>query len=199
MDDTGTDWDIIARFLFEGPMLKHTWRTGFPFLGKGRESVAAHTFGVILSAMMLARDIPDVDMERLLKLCLVHDLPEARTGDANAVHKKYVTINEESAIADMIRGLPDGVEIAELLSEFKDCETIESILAHDADQLDMLLSLKEHMDTGSNDAAVWIPYVKARLKTERAKALAHAILKEHWAGWWMKQLLGENPKKEDTQ
>jgi putative hydrolase of HD superfamily len=194
MDDTETNWERIARFLFEGSMLKRTWRTGYPFLGKGRESVAAHTFGVILSAMMLARDIPGVDMERLLKLCLLHDLPEARTGDANAVHKRYVTIHEKSAITEMIQGLPGGEEIADLLSEFMDCKTTESVLAHDADQLDMLLSLKEHLDTGSSDAALWIPYVKDRLKTEGAKALAGAILKEHWASWWMRQLLGENSK-----
>jgi putative hydrolase of HD superfamily len=56
----------------------------------------------------------------------------------------------------------------------------------------MLLSLKEHLDTGSSDAARWIPYVRNRLKSEEAKALADAILKEHWASWWMKQLLGEN-------
>jgi putative hydrolase of HD superfamily len=194
MDDTGTNWERIARFLFEGSMLKHTWRTGYPFLGKGRESVAAHTFGVILSAMMLARDIPGVDLEKLLKLCLVHDLPEARTGDANAVHKRYLTIDEKSAIAEMIQGLPGGKEIADLLSEFSDCKTTEAVLAHDADQLDMLLSLKEHLDTGSRDAALWIPHVKDRLKSERAKALAGAILKEHWASWWMRQLLGENAK-----
>ena len=194
MEDTRTNWERIVRFLFEGSMLKHTWRTGYPFLGKGKESVAAHTFGVILSAMMLARDIPGVNMERLLKLCLVHDLPEARTGDANAVHKRYVTIDEESAITEMIQELPGGEEIADLLSEFRDCRTTESLLAHDADQLDMLLSLKEHLDTGSSDAVLWIPYVKDRLKSEEAKALASAILKEHWASWWMRQLLGENFK-----
>ena len=94
----------------------------------------------------------------------------------------------------MIQGLPGGEEIAALLSEFRDCKTTESVLAHDADQLDMLLSLKEHLDTGSSDAALWIPYVKDRLKTEGAKALAGAILKEHWASWWMRQLLGENAK-----
>jgi putative hydrolase of HD superfamily len=158
--------------------------------------------------MMLARDVPGVDMERLLKLCLVHDLPEARTGDANAVHKRYVSIDEKLAITEMIQGLPGGEEIADLLSEFRDCETTESVLAHDADQLDMLLSLKEHSDTGSSDAALWIPYVKDRLKSEGpyvkdrlksegAKALADAILKEHWASWWMRQLLGNNAKERE--
>jgi len=194
MDDKEINWEAIARFLFEGSMLKHTWRTGYPFLGKGRESVAAHTFGVILSAMMLAKNVPGVDMGKLLKLCLVHDLPEARTGDANAVHKRYVNIDEESAITDMIQGLPGGEEIADLLSEFRECNTLESVLAHDADKLDMLLSLKEHLDTGSSDAALWIPYVKERLKSDGAKALAGAILKEHWASWWMRQLLGNNFK-----
>ncbi|MEF3168376.1 MAG: hypothetical protein K6360_03445 [Deltaproteobacteria bacterium] len=44
-DLQGTETRRIARFLFEGSMLKRTWGTGYAFLGQGRESVAAHSFG----------------------------------------------------------------------------------------------------------------------------------------------------------
>lgn len=171
-------------------MLKRTWRTGYAFLGQGRESVAAHSFGVVLIALMLARLVPSADRERLLLLSLLHDLPEARTGDANAVHKRYLAIREEEAAADLVSGLPGGEEIMALLCEYRNGETVESVLAHDADQLDMLLSLKENLDLGSSDAGNWIPHVKARLKSEAAKVLANAILDEHWASWWMSELLG---------
>ncbi len=183
------DERALAKFLFEGAMLKRIWRTGYAFLGKGHESVAAHSYGVALIALMLANDMPDIDMEKLLKLCIVHDLPEARTGDANAVNKLYVKIDEEAAVSDMIKGLDRADFIAKLISEYRKCKTPEAVLAHDADQLDMLFSLKEHMDTGSDDASRWIPFVMARLKTKRARSLAKALLKEHWASWWMERLL----------
>jgi putative hydrolase of HD superfamily len=192
MNGKKTDWNRTARFLFEGSMLKKTWRTGYAFLGKGGESVAAHTFGVTLIAMMLAREIEGVDAERLLKLSLVHDLPEARTGDPNAVHKLYGNVDEDLAVLDMVRGLDGGAELSDLLAEYRKGESEEAVLVHDADQLDMLLSLKEHLDTGSKDAGLWIPHVRGRLRSEPAKALAKAILEEHWASWWMGQLLGKD-------
>ena len=184
----------VARFLFEGSMLKKVLRTGYPFLGKGEESVAAHTCGVLLAAFVLAKEFDSVDMERLLHLCLFHDLTEARTGDANAVHKLYLTIDEEKAAKDMTKELEWGQEVYDLLEEYREAKTLEAQIAHDADQIDMLLSLKEHLDTGSEDAGIWIPYVKARLKTEQAKRLAEAILSEHWAAWWMRDLLGKDFK-----
>jgi putative hydrolase of HD superfamily len=189
MNDKKTDWSRTARFLFEGSTLKRTWRTGYAFLGKGRESVAAHTFGVTLIAMMLAREVEGVDVERLLKLSLLHDLPEARTGDANAVHKLYGSVDEDLAVSDMVRGLDGGAELSDLLTEYREGNSEEAVLVHDADQLDMLLSLKEHLDTGSKDAGLWIPHVRSRLRSEPARALAEAILEEHWASWWMGRLL----------
>ena len=178
----------LARFLFEGMMLKRTWRTGYAFLGQGRESVAAHTFGVMFIAYVLSRVCDrEVDLERLLLLCMLHDLPEARTGDANAVHKRYVTIHEDAAVKDMLAGLPGAGEIRALLEEWNRGESLEAQIARDADQLDMLLSLKEHSDIGSSDAMMWIPHVRARLTTPWGKELAESVLDEHWASWWMAQ------------
>ena len=190
----------LARFLFESMMLKRTLRTGYAFLGKGKESVAAHTFGVAIAGYVLGiMHEGEVDMERLLLLCLFHDLPEARTGDANAVHKKYVKIDEESAIRDLVAGLPDKAKVETLLSEWRSARTIEAQLARDADQLDMLISLKEKMDLGSSDARTWIPYVKKRLKTPCAKRLADAILGEHWAAWWLENFIEEASNDFDEQ
>ncbi len=180
----------LAQFLFEGAMLKRTWRTGYAFLGRGRESVAAHTFGTMLAAWVLGRQVEGVDLERLLSICLVHDLPEARTGDANAVHKRYLHRREEEAVADMVRDLPWGPEVARLVEEFNQGSSLEAVVARDADQLDMLISLKEQLDNGCRDAALWIPHVQARLQTPEARALAQRILSEHWASWWMEELLG---------
>jgi len=198
MDERTQDLARTVRYLFEGAMLKRTPRTGFAFLGRGTESVAAHTFGMALIAMTLANEVPGIDVEKLLKMCLLHDIPEARTGDANAVHKRYITVHEETAIADMVQGLPFAREISDLLSEYRKGETAEAVIAHDADQLDMLLSLKEHLDTGSADAGLWIPHVQARLKSPSARALAESMMKEHWASWWMSRLLEQEEGVGDT-
>ncbi len=191
----GEKLSALARFLFEAQMMKRTPRTGFSFLGKGDESIAEHTCGVMINAFLLASLVDGVDVNRLLKICLIHDMAEIRTGDANAVYKLYVKMDEEKAFSDMLAELDDEFsnEIKDLYKEYVEAKTLEAKLAHDADQLDMILSLKVCNDTGCPDASIWFPYVKARLKTEEAKRLADAIEKEHWASWWMR-LFGLNSK-----
>ena len=85
----------IANLLFEAAHLKRTPRSGFNFLGAGRESVAEHTFCTLFIAWVMARMEPGVDALRLISMCLVHDLPESRIGDINYVQKQYVTADED--------------------------------------------------------------------------------------------------------
>jgi putative hydrolase of HD superfamily len=132
----------IAEFLFETMLLKRVHRTGYQFLGPGKESVAEHTFGVLCIAWTLAELSPEARKGRLLAMCLLHDLPEARMGDLNAVQKHYVAANEKLAVEHMTRGLPFGPDIHELIDEFNARETLEARLANDADQLAFLLDLK---------------------------------------------------------
>jgi len=188
-DNKSNELKNIAHFLFEGSMLKRVMRTGYPFLGRGEESTAAHSFGACIIAFVLARMTPGVNLEKLLKICLFHDLPEARTGDTNAVHKRYVHVNEKLAVENMIKNLPFNNELHEIFEDYSNLQSIESILAHDADKLDILIALKEQGDIGCNDALIWLPYVKNRLKSEQALKLADAILNTRWADWWMKEII----------
>ncbi len=57
-------------------------------------------------------------------------------------------------------------------------------LANDADQLELLLSLKELADLGNLQAADWLPSLLARLKTDAGKQLAQEILATPWNEWW---------------
>ena len=174
----------IADFLFEMGMLKRTRRTGWQFLGSGDESVAEHIFRTAMIAYALARLDGGVDANRVVLLALFHDLPEARTGDLNYMNQKYATVDEERAADDMTRGLPFGAEIAELLAEFREQSTPEAVLARDADQLEMLLQLKEHHDVGNKNAEEWIPFSQRRLKTELARDLAQRVLAGDSSAWW---------------
>ena len=92
---------FLAKFLFETGMLKRTPRSGLQFLGSGSESVAEHSFRVIMIAYTLAHMDASADESRVLKMALVHDILESRTGDLNYVNKKYLTVDEEKAAQDV--------------------------------------------------------------------------------------------------
>ena len=174
----------IANFLFEVGMLKRTPRTGFQFLGSGAESVAEHSFRSAMIGYTLAQLDGQADVGRVLQLCLFHDIPEARIGDLNYVNKKYVKPDEEKAVEDLARQLPFGDDYRQTLQEFIANQSHEAQLAHDADQLEMVLSLKEYKDLGNRYAEEWYPFSLQRLQTPVAKQLAATIWETDSSKWW---------------
>jgi len=184
----------IAEFLFETMLLKRVQRTGYQFLGPGRESVAEHTFGVMCIAWTLARLTPAADSDRLLAMCLVHDMPEARMGDLNSVQKQYVAADENKAVEHMTRGLPFGADIREMIDEFNTGTTLEARLANDADQLAFMLDLKSLSDMGYTTPDKWAAHVKARLRTDAGLELAEGISETEWDSWWLKLFVDSDRK-----
>jgi putative hydrolase of HD superfamily len=189
----------IVNLLFEAGMLKRTPRTGLQFLGTGSESVAEHAFRVTFIGYVLARMEKDVDEAKLIKMCLLHDLHEARTGDLNYMNKKYVKVDEKKAIKDLTKGLPFGDDISNSVEEFNSGKSKEALLANDADQLDLILMLKENKDLGNKYADEWISFALKRLKTNTAKELAEKILDTDSTHWWFEDksdwwINGGNPR-----
>lgn len=176
----------IINFFFELGMLKKTPRSGFQFLGSGSESVAEHSFRAAMIGFALARLDTSVDPFKVVCMCLVHDLAEARTGDLNYVNKRYVTVDESGAMADLADSLPFGDELKALLKEYRDSETEEARLVHDADQLDLIVELKEQNDLGNSYASKWIHFARRRLITSTAKKIAEEILSTDSTDWWFK-------------
>jgi putative hydrolase of HD superfamily len=174
----------IANFLFEAGMLKRTPRTGYQFLGSGAESVAEHIFRTIYIGYALGRMAGEVSVDRVVKMCMFHDLPEARTGDQNYVNKKYVAVNIEKAVEDLSAQLPFGREIKELIVEFEEGRTEEARLARDADQLEFIIALKEHKDLGNTYAEEWLDFSLKRLQTDTARELSKVILETDSSLWW---------------
>jgi putative hydrolase of HD superfamily len=186
----------IANLLFEANILKKIPRSGYHFLGVGKESVAEHSFSVSFIAFVMAQMEPDVDALRLIAMCLVHDLPEAKTGDLNYVQKKYVTADENKAMNEITRKLPFGTTLSDLIVEFNARESMESKLAHDADQLALILDLKTLSDIGYEPPKKWLPYALKRLKTKTGQNLAESIMKTEWDAWWLENYVDSPAKKE---
>ena len=177
----------IADFLFEVGMLKKTPRSGFQFLGSGCESVAEHILRTLYIGYVLCKMDPEADERKVLRLCLMHDLPEARTGDLNYVNKKYVTVDEKKAVRELAEPLFFGAEIEESIDEFNERKTKEALLARDADQLSLILQLKECGDLGNRYSREWIRFAVLRLTTENARKLAEEILATDSSHWWFKE------------
>lgn len=174
----------IVDFLFEVGILSKTPRSGFHFLGSGEQSVSEHINRVVYVGYVLSIMEGKVDTAKILKMCLFHDLAEARTSDLNYVHQKYTESDEYKAISDLAKTLEFGDDIVETLKEFTERKSKEAILAKDADQLEWILSLKEETDIGNTRAETWIPSAIKRLKTKSAKVLAKKIIVTNSDDWW---------------
>ncbi len=174
----------LVNFLFEVGVLSQTPRSGFYFLGSGHQSVAEHINRVVYTGFVLAWMEKDVNLEKVLKMCLFHDLAESRTSDLNYVHQKYIERHEDKAFHDLAATVEFGEELLAIIAEYEERKTREAIVAKDADNIEWILALKEQVDIGNTRAASWIPSAVKRLKTESAKTLATKINQTNSDDWW---------------
>lgn len=173
----------IANFLFETGMLAKTPRSGFFFLGSGEQSVAEHVNRVCYIGFVLA-NLAEANEDRVLSMCLFHDISEARISDLNYVHQKYTERKEHEAVNDLVSKLPFGNKISSIIDEYEKRESLEAKLAKDADNIELLLCLKEQVDIGNTRAKTWIPPLLGRLKTKEGQNLAKSIMETESDEWW---------------
>ena len=173
----------LTDFLNEVGMLRHTPRSGYAFLGSGRETVAEHSHRTAVIGYALAKKT-GADAARTVLLCLFHDVPEARTGDFNYVNRLYDTSREREALQDAVTGTGLEEDVLDIWDEHSAKASTESILAHDADQLDLILNLKRESDLGNRYADTWLKSAVQRLRSDIAKDLAQTILKTDHTDWW---------------
>ncbi|MCA1635222.1 MAG: HD family hydrolase [Acidobacteria bacterium] len=137
--------------LLELQRLKRLDRTGWVLRGlpPGAESVAAHSFGVALAAMLLADEASArgvrLDAERVLRLALLHDVAEARTGDMPRTVADYYGQEvrrraERAAFDDIMRDLGEahGGRYGELHEDYEERASLEARLVKAADIIDLL-------------------------------------------------------------
>jgi putative hydrolase of HD superfamily len=109
---------------------------------EGPESVAAHSYGVILLTFLLAPS--DLDKYKCLKMAIIHDLQEALVGDItpfDGVTKKEKNNLEKQAVKELAKKL-DFPELENLFSEYEAMKTPEAIFVKDIDRLEAVLQAK---------------------------------------------------------
>ena len=118
-------------------------------LAPGAESVAAHSYGVAFAAMLVADEVRargvEVDVERVLRIALLHDLAEARTGDMPRTMALYYgaearRVAERAAFADMVQDLGEqrSADYGTLHEDYEARESLEARLVKAADIVDLL-------------------------------------------------------------
>jgi putative hydrolase of HD superfamily len=138
--------------LIEIQRLKGLERTGWMLRGlpPGSESVAEHSFGVAVAAMLLADELiargVSVDVERLLRLALLHDWAEVRLGDMPRTGSEYFGKEarrraERRAFDDIVKSLGQRLEklYGELHEDYEGRTSLEARLVKAADVIDLLV------------------------------------------------------------
>ncbi len=144
----------LLDLLLAAGQLKKLPRTGWLLAGVQRpESVAEHSFRVALLALLLGELVEGVDSDRLLRMALLHDLPESLLTDLplRAVQLVGRDAKRQAERAAWDRLLPAGTQLDSwraLWDEFEAGETLEAKLARAADKMEMLLQAYEYQRAG---------------------------------------------------
>ena len=142
----------MLQTLIELQRLKRLDRTGWTLRGlpNGTESVAAHSFGVSATAMLLADEFAAqgiaVNVEKILRIALLHDWAEVRVGDMPRTATLYFGAQarkeaETAAFRDVVSDIDDDGLYASLYEDYERRQSVEARLVKAADVIDLLIQV----------------------------------------------------------
>ena len=152
----------VLQFLRGAEQLKDTIRSGHTSEGR-KESVAEHTWRLCLMAMVFAKDFPEINFEKLIKICIIHDLGEAIRGDIPAPDQVGIESKAEQERADLLEltsSLPGELssEIEGLWDEYEHAQSPEARLAKALDKLETILQHNQGKNPEDFDYAFNLEY-----------------------------------------
>lgn len=155
----------VLQLLIHGNQLKRSVRSGWVQRGIAEaEDVAAHSYGVAFSALVLVQTVSrPLNLEKVLIMALLHDLPEGVTTDIPTPAWRYLpqgikTEVERGAMVEILGDTSFAPAFMTYWEELCQKETPEAMLVHDADKLDMYLqALMYEQQTGNRQLAeFWV-------------------------------------------
>jgi putative hydrolase of HD superfamily len=172
----------VLTFLRAAERLKTQTRSGWTSTGQA-ESVAEHTWRLCLMAMLLYGHTPGIDLGRLLRMCLIHDLGEAIGGDIPAPDQMRGASKAGQERTDLIQltaSLPAelGQEILELWDEYERAASPEAKLAKGLDKLETILQHTQGRNPADFDYAFNLAYGRQYTGVDPIMAAIRARLDE---------------------
>lgn len=143
----------LLAVLHTAERLKDTTRHCYTSQGR-HESVAEHSWRVTLMAYLMRDEFPELDMDKVMQMCLIHDLGECFTGDIPSFEKTAAdTAREDGLLARWVAGLPQPFcrDMAALYAEMDALETPEARLYKALDKLEAVIQHNEA------PIATWLP------------------------------------------
>ncbi len=140
-------------FLNDIEKLKSTTRHSWTSTGR-HESVPEHSWRMAVMALIIADEFPEININKVIEICLIHDFGEVYDGDTPAFEKeKDHSKKEEIAVKKVLKPLPQNkqIKIINLWDEFENCKTPEAQLAKALDKLEVLIQHNE------SNISTWIP------------------------------------------
>lgn len=171
--DSEAELDGILEFLRTAELLKSQPRSGWTTAGE-RESVAAHSWRLCLMAAVLGDRFAGIDLVRLLKICLVHDLGETLQGDVPAPDQSADGGKADRERADLLTVLAPlparlQAEFTALWEEYEAARTPEARLAKGLDKLETILQHTQGLNPADFDYSFNLTY-------GRTQTAAHPVL-----------------------
>jgi len=190
------DVDAILTLLRRADLLEALPRTGYLYSRVPQpESVAAHSYGVCLVALLLTDTIlkrpdpPEVDRAMVLEMAILHDLAEAMTTDIPSPIKRFmgrehVKEGERRALEVMVKDVEP--RYASVWDRYEAGDCLESRIVHVADSIQMMLKVLQYEVAGLGDLRRFWKYAGNfdDQGIPEAKALLERIREHHEAGDW---------------
>ena len=153
-------------------------------MGSNFANLAEHHFRVIWLAMILTKmEKKKINMGKIIKMALVHDITESRTGDVHYISRQYTQRDETKAIKDILTGTGLEKEMFAIWKEYEDRKTLESKIVKDADWLDIDLEIREQKAIGRTHMEAW----------NETRQIMHKILFTKSARKFLKAIQESNP------
>ena len=181
MNKDNLDYNKITDFLFEIGTLRNMKRMYSQVVPQTNDTISSHSFETTIIGLILAK-MENLDENKVLKMCLFHDIEETRTGDANFIHSHYIEKNKNKANNDQLYNIPIKKDITKILDEYRKGQSPESIVSKDADLISQLVSQCNSLQN-SKDLARWNRHTSKNLKTKSARELAEKITKRNSFEW----------------
>lgn len=157
-----------------------------------KESVAEHCWRLALTAMLLRDEFPDTDIDKVIKMCLIHDLGEVFTGDVPVFLKTDSDRKtEKERFDEWIDSFPDEQkkEFKDLIKEAYEMKTNEARLFKALDKLEAVIQHNE------NDISTWLPNeyeLQLNYGSEEVKFSPYTVkLKETIDKWTLRKISEE--------
>lgn len=174
-------------FLYEMGTLRFIQRVWKQFINPDFANLAEHSLRVAWISLVIAKNENVNNTEKIIKMAIVHDVTESRTGDVHYLSRQYTKRYENEAAKDIFKNTVLEKEFINLWNEYEERKSIEAKIVKDADNIDVDLELREQEVSGNLLAKRWSKMrktaVRQKLFTLTAKKMQDLLYKSDPHDW----------------